>query len=36
MKRIEGQTMAIIGLVSIGQHVARIASKGLGMTVNSL
>lgn len=33
MKRIEGQTMSIIGLGRIGRHVARIAGKGLGMKV---
>ncbi len=33
MQRIEGQTMAIFGLGHIGQHVARIAGKGLGMRV---
>lgn len=33
MKRIEGQTMAIIGFGRIGQHVGRIAGKGLGMKV---
>ncbi len=33
MKRVEGQTMAIIGLGRIGQHVARIAGKGLGMKI---
>ena len=33
MKRVEGQTMSIIGLGRIGQHVARIAGKGLGMKV---
>lgn len=33
MKRVEGQTMAIIGLGRIGRHVARIAGKGLGMKV---
>lgn len=33
MKRIEGQTMSIFGLGHIGQHVARIAGKGLGMRV---
>lgn len=33
MKRIEGQTMAVIGFGRIGQHVARIAGKGLGMKV---
>lgn len=33
MKRVEGQTMAIIGLGRIGQHVAKIAGKGLGMRV---
>lgn len=29
MKRVEGQTMAIIGFGRIGQHVGRIAGKGL-------
>ena len=33
MKRVEGQTMAIIGFGRIGQHVGRIAGKGLGMKV---
>ena len=33
MKRIEEQTMAIIGLGRIGQHVARIVGPGLGMKV---
>lgn len=33
MKRVEGQTMAIIGYGRIGQHVGRIAGKGLGMRV---
>lgn len=33
MKRVEGQTMAIIGFGRIGQHVGRIAGKGLGMRV---
>lgn len=33
MKRIEGQTMAIIGYGRIGRHVGRIAGKGLGMRV---
>lgn len=32
-KRVEGQTMGIVGLGRIGRHVARIAGKGLGMTV---
>lgn len=33
MQRVEGQTMAIIGFGRIGQHVGRIAGKGLGMKV---
>lgn len=33
MRRVEGQTMAIIGFGRIGQHVGRIAGKGLGMKV---
>lgn len=33
MKRVEGQTMGIIGLGKIGRHVARIAGAGLGMNV---
>jgi D-3-phosphoglycerate dehydrogenase len=33
MQRVEGQTIAIIGLGRIGQHVARITGKGIGMNV---
>lgn len=33
MKRVEGQTISIIGFGRIGQHVGRIAGKGLGMRV---
>lgn len=33
MKRVEGQTISIIGFGRIGQHVGRIAGKGLGMKV---
>lgn len=33
MRRIEGQTISIIGFGRIGQHVARIAGNGLGMRV---
>ena len=32
-KRVEGQTMSIIGLGRIGRHVARIAGAGLGMRI---
>ncbi len=33
MQRVEGQTISIIGFGRIGQHVGRIAGKGLGMRV---
>lgn len=33
MMRVEGQTISIIGYGRIGQHVGRIAGKGLGMRV---
>lgn len=33
MQRVEGQTISIIGYGRIGQHVGRIAGKGLGMKV---
>lgn len=32
-KRVEGQTMSIIGLGRIGRHVAKIAGQGLGMKI---
>lgn len=33
LKRVEGQTMSIIGLGRIGRHVAKIAGRGLGMKI---